>query len=438
MASAQTKSGTAALFQLLAFPASVAFLLRMSLLWWIHRDRDAHQYLFFPTSHETWNVAWSIALGRGFSGPLAGMHGPTAWVAPGYPLLIAAFLRITHLDSYSATILALSANCVAAALTCWPIYGIGKRIASHEVGLASCWLWVFLPTAIIFPLEWLWDPSFSAFFLALLVYWTLHLPAASSVLLWAGYGVVWGISMLVNPAIGILFPFFAVWLVQRRRQSRSSWMVHAATAVVFFFMCLAPWTARNYAAFGRLIPVKDNFGLELWLGNNAGVKRNWSPDHHPVGDPNEMQQLLRLGEADYMQAKQRQAVEFIKAHPRTFFRSVLDRFVDTWAGLADVPSDRWVAALRVGPAYLWFVSAFSLLAFAGLCLAWGSSGWEGMPLWIAPIVFPVTYYITHSILRYRHPIDPLLAVFAVYALARARSLVSRRAVARNTSKAIEA
>jgi hypothetical protein len=84
------------------------------------------------------------------------------------------------------------------------------------------------------------------------------------------------------------------------------------------------------------------------------------------------------------------------------------------------------------------VSAFSLLALAGLCFASRSSGWEGMPAWIAPIVFPATYYITHSILRYRHPIDPMLTVFAVYALARARSLVSRRAIERDALNVTEA
>jgi len=437
VASARSKSGFAALLQSLALPAAVAFLLRMALLWWIHRDRDAHQYLFFATSHETWNVAWSLALGKGFSSPLAGMHGPTAWVAPAYPWLIAAFLRITHLDSYSAMVLALSANCAAAALTCWPIYGIGKKIGSHEIGLASCWLWVFLPTAIIFPLEWLWDPSFAAFFLALLVYWTLHLPATSAVVFWAGYGLVWGISILMNPSVGILFPFLLLWLVLRRRHEHLSWMAEAALAVLALFVSLAPWTVRNYAAFGRLIPVKDNFGLELWLGNNAGVKRNWSPDHHPVGDPNEMQRLVHLGEANYMEVKQREAVQFITAHPRTFLRSILDRFVDTWTGLSDVLSDRWAAALHGGRAYLWFTSAFSLLAFAGIYLTWRVSGWEGMPVWIAPLVFPVTYYVTHSTLRYRHPIDPLLAVLAVYSLAYARSLASRRATARSTRRAVE-
>jgi hypothetical protein len=58
-----------------------------------------------------------------------------------------------------------------------------------------------------------------------------------------------------------------------------------------------------------LIPIKDNFGLELWLGNNPTVKRNWSPGNHPVGYPAEMQRLLDLGESKYMQVKQREAVE---------------------------------------------------------------------------------------------------------------------------------
>jgi hypothetical protein len=39
------------------------------------------------------------------------------------------------------------------------------------------------------------------------------------------------------------------------------------------------------------------------------------------------------------------------------------------------------------------------------------------------LVFPIPYYITHTALRYRHPIDPFLTIFAVYAMSRlARSL----------------
>jgi hypothetical protein len=399
----------------------VAFALRISLLWWIHRDRDAHQYLFFPTSHEAWNVAWSMASGNGFASPLAGMHGPTAWVAPGYPPVIALGLRLFHMDVYAATILALAINCTVAALTCWPIYAIGKKIGDHNIGLASCWLWAFLPTAILFPLEWLWDPSFSAFFLALLVYLTLELSTMSSTLPWVGYGLLWSVAVLMNPAIGILFPFLLLWVAQHRRRNSLPWWPQVSRAVLVLILCLLPWTARNYLAFGKLIPIKNNFGLELWLGNNSTVKKNWSPDRHPVGDHEQMMSLIDFGEANYMEAKQREAIEFIEAHPAVFIKLSLGRLVDTWTGLGDVPSDRWVNALHAGRAYIGFSAAFSLAAFAGLFLMWRFRDTEFVPLSMTLIIFPATYYITHTSLRYRHPIDPVMTVLAIYALARAYS-----------------
>ena len=121
-----------------------------------------------------------------------------------------------------------------------------------------------------------------------------------------------------------------------------------------------------------------------------------------------MQQLLQVGEAQFMRMKQRQATEYIAAHPGAFFKAALDRFADTWTGLSDVPADRWVSALHAGTAYIAIITTFSLFSFAGLYLLWRSLGWEAAPIWIAFLVFPITYYITHSILRYRHPIDPTL------------------------------
>ena len=233
------------------------------------------------------------------------------------------------------------------------------------------------------------------------------------------------------------FPVSFVLLAQHRRRVHLPWVRQGVAAILFFVLILIPWTARNYLAFGKLVPIKDNFGLELWLGNNPDVKRSMTPDHHPVGNPPEMQKLLLLGEAKYMQVKQREAVEFIETHPRFFLKSVLDRFVDTWTGTGDVPSDRWVGALRAGTAYIWLTSTLSLLSFAGLFLAWRSFGWEAAPIWIAPILFPITYYLTHSVLRYRHPIDPVLTVLAVCALARARSFVLRRNLAQAPSSTLQ-
>ena len=414
---------------------AVAYLFRLSLLWLIHREHDAYQSLFFPVSNETWNVAWSLASGRGFSAPLPGMHGPTAWLAPGYPAILALALKLFHMDVYAARIVGLALNCTASALTCLPIYAIGEKLFSRKVGLASCWVWVFLPMSVVFPLEWLWDQSFSALFLALLVWMTLSLEPESSAARWAGYGLGWAAGVLMNPALGAVVPFLLLWLGTKRSKGNFLWRPLALTVVAFLIGVL-PWTVRNYGAFGQFVAVKSNFGLEFWLGNNPEVKRNWTPGQHPNNDSEQMRQLQQIGELNYMKAKQKQAVQFITAHPGAFAMSCFGRFADTWTGKADVPSDRFIFMLRAGRPYLLFSTAFSVLALAGFVLACRTCASKAAPVWIAVVVFPSVYYVTHTGLRYRHPIDPVLTVLATYAVAYAVAAASAWAVERRSSRSV--
>ena len=48
------------------------------------------------------------------------------------------------------------------------------------------------------------------------------------------------------------------------------------------------------------------------------------------------------------------------------------------------------------------------------------------PIAMFPLVFPIVYYVTHSSLRYRHPIDPAMVVVATYALAYPLTVMARR------------
>jgi len=41
------------------------------------------------------------------------------------------------------------------------------------------------------------------------------------------------------------------------------------------------------------------------------------------------------------------------------------------------------------------------------------------PLAACPIVYPVIYYVTHTSLRYRHPLDPVVLLLVAVALAAA-------------------
>src|ERR1700688_3409532 len=149
-----------------ALAVVAAFMLRMALLWLTNRDEDAH-LSFQVLGLESGRVAWSLATGRGFFGPFPGYETATAWLAPVYPFLWSLCFRLVRLNASVGILLGQTMNCAFSAATCWPIYAIAKKVFGEAIGLASAWLWVVLPYAILMPLEWTWDQSLAALVLAL-------------------------------------------------------------------------------------------------------------------------------------------------------------------------------------------------------------------------------------------------------------------------------
>jgi 4-amino-4-deoxy-L-arabinose transferase-like glycosyltransferase len=360
-------------------------------------------------------VAVSLAHGKGFFGPFPGYDALTAWLAPVYPLLLAAILKVSRTSPDSMVILGEALNCAFAAVTCWPLYSISKRLFGETTALATAWAWAFLPYAILMPLEWVWDQSLAALVLALIVDTTFRMRESNRGLQWSGYGLLWGLAALVNPALCGLMPFLLSWLVyQRRRAGVVSPALYARVAVMFVLSVL-PWTIRNYYVASGWVFVKSNFGVELWVGNHPDSYRHYT---HPIYGYSEKFLLIAQGEAPYSREKERLAMAYIRTHPGEFLKKTWDRVLDTWSAREDSLSDVWVKSLHLVRANVWICSIFSVLSFAGLVLALVKFGWESLPVALCLIIFPIPYYITHTALRYRHPIDPLMTIFAVYAVAR--------------------
>ncbi len=422
MPSQRTIRNAAAVLRSPALAVVVAYVLRMALLWLTHYKEAAHPVLQVFGLEEG-RVAWSLATGKGFVGPFPGYETATAWLAPAYPFLWALCLRLYHLNSEALILLSQTMNCAFAAATCWPIFSIGKKLFGQAVGMASAWAWVFLPYAILIPLEWTWDQSLAALVLAMIVNVTLDLRESMSPLAWTGYGLLWALAALVNPALCGLAPFLVGWLiVQRRRSGVMSPTLYARVALMFVLAVL-PWTIRNYYAADGWVFVKSNFGLELWLGNHPAADTR---ELHPMFSFPERFRLIMQGEAQYSRGKERLAIAYIEAHPRDFMKKTWDRVLDTWSAREDSWVDGWVAALHLSRADVWICSAFSVISFAGLLVALRSIGMDSLPPAICLLVFPIPYYITHTALRYRHPIDPLMTIFAVYAVSQLWRLLSPR------------
>jgi Dolichyl-phosphate-mannose-protein mannosyltransferase len=429
MVSARTARINCTLASILRSPALAvvaAYLLRMLLFWLSHHNEDFAHPKYETVGMENGLVALSLATGKGFFGPYPGYEAITAVIAPVYPFLSAIGYKIFHLDSFAGVIFCQTMNSAFSAATCWPIHAVGRKVFGEKVGLASAWLWVVLPYAVLYPLEWTWDQSLAALMLALIMWATFGLRDSASTLRWSAYGLLWGFTALVNPTTCILLPFLLGWLAFQRWRSGLPSAALVMRTVFLFVLTLLPWTIRNYYAVNGFVFVKSNFGLEFWLGNNPAVKEVVSPGLHPISSYTERVQLILSGEPHYNQLKQKQAMAFIRSHPRIFLKNLFDRILDNWAATYDSKVDPWIPMLHLSKVDVWFCSAFSVLSFAGLILALRANFLDSLPLAMSLLLFPIPYYITHTGLRYRHPIDPFMTIFTIYALFRLFSALQTR------------
>lgn len=405
------------------FAVIAAFCLRAALLVASHYAEDRHTIALQVVGREAQLIASSLASGKGFANAFAGYEMPTAWLAPVYPAFLSLGFRLYPINVTDGGLyFGQFLNAAFSAFTCWPVCWLGGRLAGARIGLAAAWAWVVMPFAILFPLEWVWDQSLSALVLAVLLCVTYQVrEAAEESAAWAGYGCLWGLAALANPTLCVLLPFLLAWIAVGRVRAGAAVRAPVGKVMLLFLLCLAPWTARNYFTLDGFVFVKSNFGLELWLGNNMQVPADdvFAPRLHPMENFHELLPLVFQGEPNYSRAKERQAVEFIRTHPGTFLELVARRIGDTWTADFDSRHDPWVTVLHAGRAEVWFDTLLSVAALAGLVLALARNADEAMPLALAVVAFPIPYYITHTTLRYRHPIDPVLTILAVYAIAAA-------------------
>jgi hypothetical protein len=406
--------------RLIAYPLFItvfAFVARMCVLIYAWHATPLPVRSFLPYGYELGSVARSIASGRGYSSPLRLVTtGPTVWFTPIYPYLVAGIFKIWGIYSDASKLVIITLNCAFAALTILPIYGSARRTFGEGVAVGASWAWVFLPTALFFPITWIWDTAMAALFLALIFWATLAMRDAKSVSAWAGYGALWVTGVLVNPSLLSLLPFLAGWAIWQARRDSKPWTKFAAATMLVFVLGLIPWTVRNYLVFGKVIVLRSNFGLELWLGNNPNVPDTWAAWMHPNDNMAEALKYKSMGEIAYMAEKQHEAFAFMRTHPADTMNFMYRRFVENWLAISDSPTDFWASTPLYIKVFFILNVLLSLSTFIGVMFAYRFRHPQAFPYAMVPLIFPIIFYITHSSLRYRFPMDPIMMILSTYGI----------------------
>jgi len=377
----------------------VALALR-ALVAWIVMSRYAPQWLF-TRGVEMTLLAKSLLAGQGLSSPFGVPTGPTAFIAPAYPVLLAAIFKLFGVESRAAEAVVLAAQTALNLATIALMMHVARRLFSERVAVLAGLVWACSPPLLWMPTI-LWETSLSAFLLmglvALAITWAQH-PTKR---MWPLLGASCGVIALVNPALLLSALAIAAWVWFRVRRS-AGWT--PLLAVLMFLMVFSPWPIRNARVFHAFIPLRTTVGFELWMGNRPGGTGYLDESLFPTYSQQELHEYEQRGELGYTAWKEQLAHEYIAANPGAFARMTAVRTVRFWSG---------TGTQRGSCVYAIHALATSLFGFAGIWMMRRRRA--PALLFAAPmLLFPLPYYLTHAEFRYRIVIDPLMTVLAAYA-----------------------
>ncbi len=395
-----------------------AFLVRIAVMTAGHFYRIPAYEDHFKFGFEMGRIARSLATGHGYANPFDRPSGPTAWVTPLYPLLMAGVFRLFGVYTALSAWVILAFNCVCSALTTRTTWEITLRCFNRRVALWAAWIWALYPAAMQYAVKWVWEMSLTTLLFSCILMLALRMrniggsaeesEDAASTRRWAVFGLLWGVITLSSASIAVFLPFCGIWILKGTPHLKRQ-LPRLALAAVLCVACIVPWIVRNALVFHHFVPMRSNFGAEFAMGNDPFFEGTVVGS--PVALPEEEALLDRVGELTYSRMRGRQAIAGIRRDPGAFIRLTLRRVYFFWA---DVPH-----ATNRGKEWTEYVRSLnfqfaSIAGVLGLILAL-RRGIPGAALFaIAFAVIPFVYYFVFVQARFRHPLEPLIAILGVY------------------------
>jgi hypothetical protein len=223
-------------------------------------------------------------------------------------------------------------------------------------------------------------------------------------------GVLAGVTALIRTEYLVLVGAVILGSLVTHRQWKMT-----AVAVVAAFIVIAPWTARNYAVFHRLIPVANSEGLNLFKGFNpeANGSGKWVDD-------NRVPERLLGPELDvvplngnYENARDKvyynAAVDYMKSHPlRSFVVLPIYKVALFWIyDVAEPKTHELLYQLQFWPLFVLSIIGLGMAARSG-CFAWPDH--RTVLILFAFQTLIMLGYAVHA--RYRMNVEPFLYAYA--------------------------
>jgi hypothetical protein len=418
----------------------VGFLVRVLYITLAHTYHMRLILDHFEFGWEMGRIARALVTGYGFAEPFNGHSGPTAWCPPLYPLLLAAVFKLLGVYTLKSGWVILTINSIFSAATALAIYQIawrcfGRTAQGLKVALWSAWLWALYPAAMQYAVKWVWDMALTAFLFSWVIVLALRIrgigiessPSRTSNLeprtsQWLLFGLLWGLIALSNSSLLTFLPVCGLWIIwpslrgagapsKLRLGAIGRFLTGPLLAALCFAAVISPWVIRNARVFHAFVPMRSNFGAELYeatIFSNDGFP--WMATLPLAESAPEFRRYERLGEIAYSKQQGEIAKAKIRAHPDLFARNALRRVYFFWISVPH-PTDSGVSVEAIRRINFSFTSFAGLLGLALAIRRRIPAVW--LFFWAFAII-PFIYYFVTVQARFRHPLEPMICILAVY------------------------
>ncbi len=335
--------------------------------------------------------------------------------APLYPLYLAATLWLSNNDPQ----IALLFNIGLSLVHLWLLWLLGREWVGDQANAEKVGLWTaglasglltFASFANLWMSETLWNVLWACSLL-LLLRWQRRQQLRFAL----AAGLTIGLTILTRSLPLAFLPVLIGWMWWNWRGWRS--VQHGLALGLVTFAVIAPWSLRNWLAYGRLITVETGFAYNLWAFSE------------PPLELSEINTILAkipnpAERADYASARGR---ELLAADPSILARKpwtntvylwrikpIEDRFIQA-NYYSDVALPYLVVALIFDD--FWYIACV-VLALWGFARAPRDSRWWLGLLWVGYIVGSTMF--THGEARYRQFFWPIMLIYAACCLAKLR------------------
>ena len=345
----------------------------------------------------------------------------TFYQAPLYPY----FLGVVY-TLFGPSLLAVRlCQIVLGAASCALLAVAANRLFSREAGIvAGVMLAVYAPAIFFDGL--IQKTALGVFLLCLLLALLARLvtePGRPRAWLWPG--AVLGALVLTRENALVFAAVLLGWLALSRDAGRRH-LARAGALALGLALVLVPAAARNQAVGGEFLLTTAQFGPNFYIGNNPDADGTYRPLVPGRGDPRfERRDATQIAEREvgapltpgevssYWTGR---ALQYMRTQPGDWLKLTGRKAMLTLnrSEVADTEDQLshadWSPPLRLA-GHVWHFGLLAPLGVAGVCLTW-SRRRQLRPFHLMLAAYAASVVLFAVMGRYRHPLAPLLMLFA--------------------------